>query len=144
MSANAQTAVVIVALVLLFLGYQCLAFVFGRFSYRISESSLKMYWRILRYIPIAYFKAGIDNVQEVRRGNLIRDLRFSGSVFGPLSVKRWVTIVFKKGVHWYLTLFVPVHRLYVSPKTPDRFIEELREAIAAHQQRQRGEGDQKR
>ena len=57
---------------------------FASFSYKISGNYLKMQQRILIYIPFYFFKIKIENIQEVKRSDLKRDL-FSGAlIFGNL------------------------------------------------------------
>ena len=97
-------------------------YVFARFSYKISGNYLKMQQRILIYIPFSFFKIKIENIQEVRRSDLKRDL-FSGAlVFGNLFRRKGVIIVLKKRA-----LFRK--KIFVSPENPEKFIEQINNII---------------
>jgi len=83
---------------------------------------LKMQQRILIYIPFSFFKIKIENIQEVRRSDLKRDL-FSGAlVFGNLFRRKGVIIVLKKRA-----LFRK--KIFVSPENPEKFIEQINNII---------------
>jgi hypothetical protein len=94
------------------------AYFFASFSYKISGNYLKMQWRILIYIPFNFFKIKLENIQEVKKSDLKRDL-FSGAlIFGNLFRRKGVIIVLKKR-----SLFRK--RIFITPENPDKFIEEI-------------------
>lgn len=118
MSGTLATAIgFIITLVILLTVY-----VFASFSYKISGDYLKFQRRILIYIPFTFFKINIQNIQEVKRSNLMRAF-FSGALFfGNLFRRRGVIIVLKKR-----SLFRK--RIFITPENPDKFMEQINNII---------------
>jgi len=105
--------VVTVAFLIVMALYVC-----SSFSYVISNNTLKMDWRILKYVRFASREINIDNIQEVRRFRLKQDLFGGGYVFGNLFIKAGVIIILKRRL-----LFCS--KVYITPKEPDIFIEQI-------------------
>lgn len=91
---------------------------FASFSYKISGNYLKMQQRILIYIPFYFFKIKIENIQEVKRSDLKRDL-FSGAlIFGNLFRRKGVIIVLKRR-------FLFRKKIFITLKNSQKFIEQI-------------------
>ena len=87
---DAQVTVLIAVSVTLFAAYNAIVYIFSNFSYRIWGDRLKMQWRVLRYLPIAFFSTRLDNIREVRRGQPFEASGFTHVWFGPVSLSRGV------------------------------------------------------
>jgi hypothetical protein len=97
-------------------------YIFATFSYKISENSIVMQWRILGCVPFATREIRTENIQEVRRFEL-KDL-FSGvHVFGNLVTTKGVILVLKKRI-------IFVKKIFITPDNPDGFVQQLGKQIS--------------
>lgn len=113
MSDIQPTVLVIILGVSIFL----ILYIFSSFSYKISEKTLIMQWRILGYIPFSSREIKMENIQEARRFELKNDLWSGADIFGNL---------FKKGVILKLPgRFFFMKKIFITPDDPDRFIAEI-------------------
>lgn len=106
---NSYVLLVIVAGVILF----SILYLFSSFSYQISEDSIVIQWKLLKYVPFNSRKIDINNVREVRRFGFKKDILFGANIWGNLFTKEGVIIILNEGFF---------RRVYLTPEEPDKFI----------------------
>jgi hypothetical protein len=102
-----------------------LLYVFSTFTCRISENSVVMQWHVLKCVPFASRKIGIEDIQEAREFEFRRDMLRGAVIFGNLFVKKGVIITLKPR-SWRLQF---TERIFVTPENPDTFIEEVNDNV---------------
>ena len=95
-------------------------YVFSTFTYHISNTALSIQWRLFRYIPFNSREINIEEVLEVRRFDLSKDLLVGTQIWGNLLIRKGVVLVLKRGFF---------RHAYVTPKDPDNFIQEMKARI---------------
>lgn len=88
-------------------------YLFSSFSYQISEDSIVIQWKLLKYVPFNSRKIDIGNVREVRRFEFKKDILFGANLWGNLFTKEGVIVILKQGFF---------KRVYLTPEEPDKFI----------------------
>ena len=108
--------------------YIFILFIFSNFTYDILETSIKMKWKILKFILIGSRTIKIENIREVKKIILKKDLFSGGYIYGnvlKILKKNGVVIILKK------RMFL-IKKFFISPQNPDEFIEQLNKKIEMH------------
>jgi len=101
--------------------YIFILFISSNFTYDIFETTIKMKWKIFKYILIGSRTIKIENIKEVEKFILRKDL-FSGAyIYGNLSkiIKKYGVIIILKKRMFFIKKFL------VTPQNPDEFIKEI-------------------
>lgn len=91
-------------------------YLFSSFSYQISQDSIVIQWKLLKYVPFNSRTIDISNVRQIRRFELKKDILFGANIWGNLFTKEGVIIILKEGFF---------KRVYLTPEEADKFIAEV-------------------
>lgn len=97
-------------------------YVFGEFSYSITDETLRMRWRVLRVLPFGTLSIALRNIIEARPYDRRRDLLGGGYIFGNLLVKKGMVLILRR------RLFL-VRKVYITPGNGDAFVAELNRRV---------------
>lgn len=96
-------------------------YIFATFSYQIKNNYLLIKWKILGVIPFISKKIKVEEIENVRKFELNKDLFSSTLVLGNLFFKQGVILVFKKGNSKF--------RIYLTPDEIEKFIAKINNVI---------------
>jgi hypothetical protein len=112
------------AVLLVLAAFACMMlvwYVLARFSYEITERSVRMTWRILWCLPILTDTVELDTIREARCGTF-----GGGNIFGNIFRRRGVLLELRRTTlsnrFW--------RRVYITPEHPDAFAAEVNRRIA--------------
>ncbi len=116
------------AMIVIFISvmYILIVFIFSSFSYDIIQTSIKMKWKILKYVLIGSRTVQIENIQEVRSFIFKKDVFPGGYIFGNVLSKKCVVLVLRKRVFL-------MKKIFITPINPDDFIERVNNLLKIHE-----------
>ena len=103
-------------------------FIFPTVTYEILEDSIKMKWKVFKFILIGSRTIKITNIQEIRKFIFKKDILPGGYIWGNLLIKKGVIIVLNKR----LIRFSFFKRIFITPKNPDEFIKEINNKLKCY------------
>jgi len=122
-------AVLMHAAAVLTAAYFLFFFPLASFRYRVTGGRIELEWIVFGFLRVSRRTIGLAEVEDARVTSFVRCVT-SGSgfhVFGNVFARRGVALLLRKGVLWFSFGRI----VYISPRDPDAFVAEVREAIQA-------------
>jgi hypothetical protein len=94
-----------------------LFYLFASFSYQILEDTILLKWRILKYVPFNVLRIRIEDIEEIDLFNNRKHIFYGARIWGNPFVKKGIIILLRRGI---------VKRVFLTPRNPMQFIDEVR------------------